>query len=406
VRRVAGEPRRVVRAIPIALALWLSPGPAVAAECPDWIAKAVSVQGSVQTRRAGEPRWLRTELGDTYCVGDMVRVDARSRAAILLRSGAVLRLDQNTTITFGAPRPPDVSWLELLIGAVHFISRVTRGLNVQTPFVNAAVEGTEFWIEVTPDQAAVTVLEGRITASNAGGSLTLERGQAAVAQAGQAPVLRALVVTPSDAVQWALYYPPLLTYAPADFPDRPGETWPELARRSVEQAARGDLEGAFATLAGVPPTVVDPRFLVYRAGLSLLVGRVDEALPDLERALALDPRDSQALALRAIVAVARNDDADALRLAEQAVQLAPRSAAARLALSYAQQARVDLEGALGSAREAVTLEPGNALAHARLAELLLSVGRLDAALAAAAEAVRLDPGLARAHTVLGFAYLT
>jgi tetratricopeptide (TPR) repeat protein len=213
-------------------------------------------------------------------------------------------------------------------------------------------------------------------------------------------------VTPSDAVQWALYYPPLLTYAPADFPDRPGETWPELARRSVEQAARGDLEGAFATLAGVPPTVVDPRFLVYRAGLSLSVGRVDEALPDLERALALDPRDSQALALRAIVAVARNDEADALRLAEQAVQLAPRSATARLALSYAQQARFDLEGALGSAREAVRLEPGNALAHARLAELLLSVGRLDAALAAAAEAVRLDPGLARAHTVLGFAYLT
>jgi ferric-dicitrate binding protein FerR (iron transport regulator) len=367
---------------------------------------AVSVQGTVETRRTGDARWLPARLHDVYCAGDMLRVDARSRAGIRLRGGSVLRLDQNTTITFSAPRTQQASWVELLRGVVHFLSRVTRGLTVQTPFVNATVQGTEFWIAVTRDETAVTVLEGRVAASNEAGGVVVASGQSAVARAGQAPAVRPVVVSPVDAVQWALYYPVVLDLHAGDFPDRPGESWPALVRQSLEAYAEGDLDAAFARIAAVPPGVTDPRFFAYRAGLLLAVGRLDEAVPDIDRAQALDPRSSQAAALRTVVAVARNDGAGALRLGRRAVELDAASATAQIALSYAQQAGFDLEGALASARAAVAARPDRALPRARLAELWLAVGELDRALEAALEGARLEPDLARAQTVLGFAYLS
>ena len=400
-------PRRAVGvALIVTLALALLPAVAVAAECRDGIARAVSVQGSVRVRRAGEARWVEVRLNDPFCPGDLLRLEARSRAAVLLRSGAVLRLDQHTTIAFVSTAPAETSWIELLLGAVHFISRITRGLTIQTPFVNGTVEGTEFWVEVTSDQATLTVLEGRVKASNPSGALTLESGQSAVARTGQPPTLRPIVVTPTDAVQWALYYPPLPRPRPEDFPDRSGETWPALVRRSLEEAARGDLGAAFDALAGVPSDVADPRMLLYRADLLLTVGRVDEATADIDRVLANDPGNSVALAQRSIIAVAKNAKAEALALARQAADRDPRSSVARIALSYAQQASVDLEGARASVQEAVTFAPDDALAWARLAELWLSWGEFDRALAAAREAVRLDPRLGRAQVVLGFALLS
>jgi tetratricopeptide (TPR) repeat protein len=388
------------------LALAGLPAVAAAAECVDGIARAVSVQGSVQVRRAGEAGWATVRLNDPFCPGDLLRLEPRSRAAVQLRSGALLRLDQNTTIAFVATAPRDTSWIELLLGAVHFISRISRGLTIQTPFVNGTIEGTEFWVEVTADQATLAVLEGRVKASNAAGALTLESGQSAVARAGQAPTLRPIVVTPSDAVQWAIYYPPLPRPRPDDFPDRAGVAWPALVRRSLDEAGRGNLAAAFDALGGVPPDVADARVLLYRADLLLAVGRVDEATVDIDRVLAVDPVNSGALALRSIVAVARNARADALGLARQAVERDPRSPAARLALSYAQQAAFDLEGARASVQEAVALAPDDALARARLAELWLSVGDLDRALESATEAVARDLRSARAQTVLGFAALT
>ena len=50
-------------------------GSSVAATCEQWVAKAVSVQGSVEVKRAGETQWQPVRLNDTYCPGDTIRVD-------------------------------------------------------------------------------------------------------------------------------------------------------------------------------------------------------------------------------------------------------------------------------------------------------------------------------------------
>jgi tetratricopeptide (TPR) repeat protein len=133
---------------------------------------------------------------------------------------------------------------------------------------------------------------------------------------------------------------------------------------------------------------------------------VDDAGPDIERALALNPNDSNALSLQTIIAIVQNEKDKALDTAQKAVQANPNSATAQIALSYAQQARFDLEGARASLEKAVQLEPQNALAWARLSELHSSFGELSKTLEAAQKAVALEPNLSRIQTVLGFAYLT
>ncbi len=369
------------------------------------MAKVVSVQGSVQARRVGETEWVTVKLNDTYCPGDMIRVQDRSRAAVVLPNESILRLDQKTTLTFIGVERERTSLLDLLIGAVHFFSRIPRGLKVATPFVNGIVEGTEFFVRVERDQTFVSIFEGRVAATNEAGSLTLTSGQSAITQAGQAPALR-IVVRPRDAVQWALYYPPILDYRPVDFPGGGPTDWQAIVRRSIEYYWKGDFSGAFSNLEGVPQDIRDPRFFTYRAGLLLTVGRVDEASVDIERALNLDPFNSHAFALQSIIAVVQNEKDRALNLAEKAVEQDPKSSAARVALSYTQQAHFNHRGALTSLQEAVKLNPENPLAWARLAELWLSLGYLDRALKAAQKAVVLNPNLALTQTVLGFAYLT
>jgi len=370
-----------------------------AEKCEKWVAKAVSVQGTVEVRREGETRWQPVNLNDTYCPGDVIRVQKKSRADIALSNHPVLRLDENSTMVLGGLKDERTSMVNLLDGAVHFFSRVVRNLEVHTAFVNAGVEGTEGVVRVEKDNTSILIFEGKVLASNESGSLVLTDGQSAVAEAGKAPVTT-IVVRPWDSVHWALYYPPVIYYSPSDFQGS-GEI-----QKSIEAYWKGDLTGAFDSIGRVPENINDPRFFTYRASLLLTVGRVDKADKDIERALDLDPKNSDAFALQSIIAIAQNKKDKAVDLAEKAVAADSNSATARVALSYAQQADFQLEKALSSLKEAVALEPKNALAWARLAELWQSFGKLDNALESAGKAVALNPDLARTQTVLGYAYLS
>jgi tetratricopeptide (TPR) repeat protein len=340
--------------------------------CEKWAVKVLSVQGVIQARKAGETQWLRVKLNDAYCPGDMIRVKEYSRALIVLANETTIRLDQNTTTTIIGFDKEETFLIELIKGIMHFFNRSPKRLKVETPFVNAIVEGTEFYVRVEPEQTFLSIFEGRVAAANQIGHLMLNSGQSAAAKAGQAPALR-IVVEPRDAVHWALYYPPVI-YVP------PGEVPKEDMR--------------------------DPHFLAYRASQRLAVGRVDAAATDIQQALRLDPKYGNALALQAIIAVVQNEKDEALDSARKAIEADPNSATARIALSYAQQANFELESSRASVEEAVKLNPNNALAWARLAELWSSFGNLTKALDAAKNAVELDPNLSRTQMVLGFAYLT
>lgn len=341
---------------------------AAAPACHPAPARATSVQGSVETRRAGKSQWHAVKLNDTFCPGDVIRVLEHSRADVMLFDQSVLRLNANASITVQAPKERRTGVIDLLRGAVHFFARGPNSLDVNTPFTVAGVRGTEFLVTVEPKRTLLTVFEGTVVAQNRFGSLTLRNGQSATAEAGKAPALR-IVLHPRDAVQWTLYYPPVVYF-------RPGE---------VRTGAR---------------------LHAYRAQRLLAVGSVDEAHAEIARALQLSPNDADALSLQAVMTLVQGEKDRAFEIAKRAVNVAPSSATARIALSYTQQARFDLVGARASVQRAVALKPRNALAWARLAELDSSFGELGKATAAAQRAVKLQPELSLTQTVLGFAQLT
>jgi Flp pilus assembly protein TadD len=340
------------------------------------------MQGVLEILRAGQSSWTRVERIDTrLCEGDRLRAGALSRAALLIGPNALIRLEQNTVM--GLRVSAEETVVELQAGAVYSISRFPRRYRILTPFVNAGVEGTEFLVALGRDEAQVAVYEGRVTAEDLvgerGARRSLGSGEVARFARGAVPVVTVLV-NPADAVQWALYYPPLDPQALGDsifdLPDCERAAAPERAR-----------------------------CFTRRAGKLLRLGRAERAERDIAEALGLAPGNADASALAAVIRVVKNDKAGALELAQRAVSQDGRSVPALLALSYAQQAHFRLEEALESGSRAAALEPANSVAQARRAELLLSVGRIRDAEAAASAAVQASPADSRARTVLGFAQL-
>nr|MCH9664844.1 FecR domain-containing protein [Gammaproteobacteria bacterium] len=382
------------------------------AVCEPEVARVVSAQGMVELRRANQTNWQAVTLNTLLCAGDMLRVRSRSRAALRLSNESMLRLDQKTTITF-PERAADkaTSLLDLIKGALHIITRTPKPFKVRTPFLNGAVDGTEFYIGMDENSTTMVLYEGQITTSNAQGRLVLTGHEAVKAIRNQAPQ-RIAIVKPTDAVQWALYYPTILDYTL----NRQNEASAEVAAQPALQAAlsyarQGRSYDALSELDQVSQNERTVDFYIAQSSLLLSVGRVDEATASLSQTQKLASNSNSATynsdvnALQAIIAVIQNDKTQALKLAQQGVDLNDTSPAAWLALSYAQQAHFEIEVALASVQKAVQLDKRNALVWARLAELYMSMSELDQALNAAQKAVELNRDLAKTQTVLGFAYL-
>jgi tetratricopeptide (TPR) repeat protein len=340
--------------------------------CKVEVARIVSIQGTIEVRRVQQRQqiWQLVTLNTVLCLGDMIRSRKHSRATLRLANESILNLNQKSSMTFLPANEEKKSFLmQLLEGVIHIITRTPKPFDVTTPFVNASVHGTEFLVEAAEENSRVVVYEGKVAVTNDYGSVVLNDREAATASQYQAPQ-KNILIHPTDAVQWALYYPTLETY------------W-------LREDA--DASGTAA--------------LIQQASDALIVGQADEAKSVIAQVLRREPSNSDAHALLAIIAVTQNDKETAHDSASQAVTFNPQSAVAYIALSYTQQARFEIEEALTSIRKSLEIDAHNALAWARLAELQMSSGELEQALVSAQQAVRFNPNLAKTQTVLGFAHL-
>ena len=87
----------------------------------------------------------------------------------MLVNEAVLRIDQNSTIylTDVATDEQKPSVLDLARGAFQSFSRRPHNLEVNTPYLNAAVQGTELSsAPKPPGTARLTTFEGVVRVSN------------------------------------------------------------------------------------------------------------------------------------------------------------------------------------------------------------------------------------------------
>ncbi|MGR9086553.1 MAG: FecR domain-containing protein [Gammaproteobacteria bacterium] len=369
--------------------------------CTRPVAKVVSIQGKVLKQSSGDSGWQQVRTDDGFCPGDTVRTEKWSRTTLILSNESLITLDQSSTMIFSEPQKTASSWLlNLIEGSSFFRSRQPQRLNIRTPFINAVHEGTEFLVTVDESRTNISVLDGQVRAENDAGRIHIEKGFSGIASKNRPPRLQALTVMPADAVQWALYYPPII-----DYPHYASSRASPVLRSVIELYRRGEIHQALSRLDEIPDDLQDSETRILKSSLLLTVGRVDEAESGLGRALASQRDRSTGLALQAIIAVAKNRQKAALDRALQAEALDPKSPVAHIALSYAYQSLFNIEQALEATQKAIQMDPGNALAWARLSELQLSLGDRGEALNAAQQSSALDPELARTQTILGFADL-
>ena len=154
--------------------------PAAEERCDDLAGEVVSVEGDV--RVGGEPAGMGAEI----CSDERIEVGRLSRAAVRLEdTQTVVRIDQNSVFVIERSST-DRSLLDLLQGAIYLFSRQPESLRVGTPYVNAAIDGTEFVVDVGEGGSEVTVIEGRVLVENGAGELRLAAGEAALAASGGA----------------------------------------------------------------------------------------------------------------------------------------------------------------------------------------------------------------------------
>lgn len=375
---------------------------ATAAGAAEPVARILAVEGTVEASHDGGQTWQRMKRDVALSAGDVVRVGARSRAALRLPNQTVLRLDQHASVTFSnnEKRHPVI---EIIKGIAYFFSRTPRTLTIKTPYVNGTVEGTEFLVSTRDQDATIAVFEGRVLASNDAGSVEVGAGQAASASKGVAP-RREILARPDDAVAWALYYPSVTIVDAALLAQAPAAARPAL-QSARDAALTGDVAAAITALDGIAAADRNAAVLTSRASLLLNVGRVDEATEAIAELRKLDGKSAAARALEAVIAVASSDKVRAAELAGEAVSMDARSPEAQLALSYARQAVFQLEEALRAAEACIAIQPANALALARVAELRLALGLRTEAAQAADQAAAIAPKIERVRTVQGFAQL-
>ena len=371
--------------------------------CSYWTAKVTSMQGVVEIRKHTTLEWIPAKLNDRLCASDSLRTASHSRATIHIQEETFMVLNERSTVRFSSNQENqnDVfsQLLNLFNGEAYFRSRRPRELGIETRFVNAMHEGTEFLVKVNQDSTQVVVFDGVVVASNLLGQVSVAEGQSALTFEGQAPVIGPRIEL-RDAVQWTLYYPPVIDYTTV----RQNPSYSTL-KPVLDRFLNNDLAGAFEQLENVSEVEHNADYQILYASLLLTVGQVEQAELHLNQVQLESQKKANVLALRSIIALAKSDQQQALKLAEQAQQLNPQAAAPKIALSYAYQSLFDIDKALNSAKEAAQAAPNNGLAWARVSEMELATGNVDASMEAARKAQTLNPKLAKTNTVLGFARL-
>lgn len=348
----------------------------------------LTVEGKVETVRAGSLAWLPARTNEVLHVGDRLRTGLRSRATVQLSNLTVLRINELTTLQIQPPsQPGKQSGVNLEKGAAYFFSRERpTETEFRTPLASGAIRGTEFNLAVAEDgRTVVTLLDGAVALNNSFGSVELASGEQGIVEPGKPPA-RTAAINAINVIQWVLYYPAVVDTDELNF----SEADKQALAASLSAYRSGELLVALANYPTNRAPVSDAE-KIYFAQLLLSVGQVEQSTTELG-SIQSPPAD----ALREIVAAVKFQPRPATRNPERA------TASVLLADSYYYQSRAQLDLALSTARTATQKSPNFGFAWERLAELEFSFGHREASKAALRRALELSPRNAQAFALSGF----
>jgi Tfp pilus assembly protein PilF len=350
--------------------------------CTEWAALLESAEGRVEWQAPQSTEWQTASSGFQFCYGDRVRV-VQERAALRLANDTLVRLQENSLVTL-LPEEKGF-WFELLEGAGHFLSRTPKQFTIKAPYLNAAVDGTEFVVNAHPQENRVAVMEGAVRVSNDLGEVRLNEGTQTTATANSAPSA-VQSIRLQDAAEWILYYPPLVVQVNAPAP----------VETLIQQENYGE------ALAELTTSDLTAETTALAASLAFNTGNIQQGEQLLTDALRINSNQAEARALQALRTLIGGDSEGALAQTTQLIQTHPQNPSALLAHAYTQQSRGKIEEALQTNLQAQALIPNNLFVLARTAELQMSVGNTRAAQKLINQALKQAPKHSRLNTLAGF----
>lgn len=372
------------------------------------VATAFVVEGSVSVRQGLSHEWRPLAKGMTVHEGDTIKTGDDGRTALEFVDGAFVRLGRSSAITINEVSPLGEPQVTQTTGSSYFFSRgARREPKIKTPLVNATIRGTELVVVVAPDMTSIDVLHGSVSVSDGSHQEVAVAGEGVTAKRGE-PLTKSILVRPSDAVQWMIRFPFIVTsYDLAPSPDSEcSTTCVEAIKQALDRAGSGSLLHAVESL---PADVRDiPRGRILRAIALWSVGDKASALAQLKTLPPdLSGRDA---ALRSLLygysdLAESNPNGAEAKLAE-AEGYVPGMVNALNLRSYIRQARGDVDGALEVA-QLNRLEHGSiAPLYDREAEMLLSSDRAEEAQDLLANRATRFGESAMSSTLAGFAALS
>jgi tetratricopeptide (TPR) repeat protein len=191
---------------------WSGPvGAAVPRQVPR-VAEIVTVKGDEQVQFIDDPRWRAAEIKQDLAAGDGLRTGPYGGLAVLFQDQTQIRIHRNSTLIVKDVRArggAGETLLRLERGAAWSRGQTLPGpLRMETPSATAAIRGTDWHLRVEDDgRSTLTVLAGEVDFANPFGSVTVRRGEIAVAVVG-APPTKTILLNPRDRPQWELAVTP------------------------------------------------------------------------------------------------------------------------------------------------------------------------------------------------------
>ena len=135
------------------------------------------------------------------------------------------------------------------------------------------------------------------------------------------------------------------------------------------------------------------------------MGREDEAMIHLQRAVQINPRFAKAYFNLGNLSLQRGRNDEAMGYFQQALQIDPRYAEAHNNLGYALYSTGHQDEAMAQFQQALQIDPDDTVAHNDLGSALLSMGRDDEAIVQFRQVLQINPDDTDAHLNLGKALI-
>jgi hypothetical protein len=199
--------RTIVPSLAVAMFLSLTTASALAADEAGSVSR---LENEAHAVTEGVERTL--ARGDAIHLRDTVETEAQSKAELSFLDGTALVLGENASIVideFVYAPGSEGTMLATVQGAFRFVTGQIgnvpgKDVTVRTPFATISIRGTDFWGGPIDGNYGVFLLDGEVTITTEGGSVTLSDPGTGTTLTGAAEAPGAIVEWPQEKVDRAI----------------------------------------------------------------------------------------------------------------------------------------------------------------------------------------------------------